>query len=236
MPATSKAQQRLMGIAYAVKTGSMSIENVSPEYKEKVKDLVVGMSAKELKDFASTPHEGLPDEAPEKTEEGLAFAASYTSPQGASMSGAGMGKIQLPNLSNGGVGSGDKASGQGDAEEVYKQEKKKRKRLLQMIKTYESFSSVNEAMSFKVKYKLKGVKPEVSFLVHYEQGIIQFIPATIKDVTALEGVDVASELQQWLDRKFGKDGFYKNTEGRAGYNFNIADSLIDDSILKYLKV
>ncbi len=236
MPSTSKAQQRLMGIAYAVKTGSMSIENVSPEYKEQIKDLVVGMTTKQLKDFASTPHEGLPDEAPEKTEEGLAFAASYTSPQGASMPGAGMGKIQLPNLSNGGVGSGDKASGQGDAEEVYKQEKKKRKRRLQMIKTYESFSTLNESVSFKAKYKLKGVKSEISFLITYNDGVVQFVPATIKDVDALEGIDASMELQAWLDRKFGKDGFTKNSEGGAGYSFNITDDLIEDSILKYLKV
>jgi hypothetical protein len=236
MPATSKSQQRLMGIAYAVKTGSMSIENVSSEYRDKVKDLVVGMTTKELKDFASTPHEGLPDEAPEKTEEGLAFAASYTSPQGASMPGAGMGKIQLPNLSNGGVGSGDKASGQGDAEEVYKQEKKKRKRLMQMIKTYESFANINESVSFKAKYKLKAVKQEVSFLITYNSGVVQFVPATIKDVDALEGVDATSELQTWLDHKFGKGGFSKNQEGSAGYSFNITDDLIEDSILKYLKV
>lgn len=236
MPATSKAQKRLMGIAYAVKAGHMSIVDVTPEYKEQVKKLVVGMTIEELKDFASTPHEGLPDEAPEKTEEGLAFATSYTSPQGASMPGSGMGKIQLPNLSDGGVGSGDKASGQGDAKEVYKKEKKKRKRLMQMIRTYESFSILNESISFKAKYKLKGVKPEINFLITYTDGVVQFIPASIKDVTALEGVDATNELQQWLDRKFGKDGFVKNSEGGAGYSFNITDDLIEDSILKYLKV
>jgi hypothetical protein len=62
------------------------------------------------------------------------------------------------------------------------------------------------------------------------------VPATIKDVDALEGVDATSELQTWLDHKFGKGGFSKNQEGSAGYSFNITDDLIEDSILKYLKV
>jgi hypothetical protein len=135
MPATSKAQQRLMGIAYAVKMGYMKLTDVAPEYVDKVKELSNSMSKEQLKDFASTEHEGLP----ERTEEGMSFAANYNAPQGAAMPGAGMGKIALPDMSTGAVGSGDKPAGQGDAEEEYKKEKKKRKKLLQKIKTYESF-------------------------------------------------------------------------------------------------
>lgn len=236
MPAKSKAQQRLFGIAYAVKKGHMSIGDVTPEYKDKVKKLIDGMSIEQLKDYASTDAKNLPDTVEgDDTMEGLAFAASYTSPQGAAMPGSGMGRIQLPDMSTGAVGSGDKLSGQGDAEEVYKKEKKKRKRLMQMIKTYESFS-LNESVSFKVKYKFKSIKPEISFLVSYSDNIVQFIPATTKDLNNLDGVDAAEELQTWLDYKFGKGGFTKNYEGGAGYSFNITEELIEDLILKHLKV
>ena len=135
MPATSKAQQRLMGIAYAVKMGYMKLTDVAPEYVDKVKELSNSMSKEQLKDFASTDTKDLP----EKTDEAMSFAANYNAPQGAAMPGAGMGKISLPDMSTGAVGSGDKPAGQGDAEEEYKKEKKKRKKLLQKIKTYESF-------------------------------------------------------------------------------------------------
>ena len=54
MPATSKAQQRLMGIAYAVKMGYMKLTDVAPEYIDKVKELSNSMTTQQLKDFAST--------------------------------------------------------------------------------------------------------------------------------------------------------------------------------------
>ena len=57
MPAQSKAQQRLMGQAYAVKTGKKDPDEVS----DKVAQLAQGMTKKQLKDFASTKHKGLPD-------------------------------------------------------------------------------------------------------------------------------------------------------------------------------
>jgi hypothetical protein len=236
MPAQSKAQQRLFGIAYAVKKGNMSIEDVTSEYKKKIKDLIANMSIEQLKDYAETDAKTLPDTVEgDDTSEGLAFAASYNAPQGAAMPGSGMGKISLPDMSTGATGSGDKISGQGNAEDEYKKEKKKRKKLLQMIKTYESFS-LNESISFKAKYKLEGVKGEVSFLVSYSDSIVQFIPATSKDLELIDKIDASSSLQKWLDHKFGKGGFIKNQEGRAGYSFTITDDLIEDSILKFLKV
>jgi hypothetical protein len=61
MPATSKAQQRLMGMAYALKKGDMDPKDASQE----VKDLADGMTLQQLKDFAETKHEGLPDHADE---------------------------------------------------------------------------------------------------------------------------------------------------------------------------
>jgi len=145
MPAVSQAQQKLFGIAYAVKQGHMKLDDVAPEYRDKVKDLVGGMTADQLKDYAETAREGLPQHA----EEGLSYAASYNAPQGASMPGSGMGKIALPDMSTGATGSGDVPAGQGDAEEEFKKAKRKRKRLLQMqkIQSYESF--INEKYGTK---------------------------------------------------------------------------------------
>ena len=49
MPATSKSQQKLMGVAYAVKAGHMLLSDVSAEYQDKVKDLTLSMTLKQLK-------------------------------------------------------------------------------------------------------------------------------------------------------------------------------------------
>lgn len=142
MPAKSKTQQRLMGVAYAVKAGHMLISDVSKEYQDKVKDLINGMTLKQLKDFAATPHEDLPEEV----EEALGYATNIGGPQSAYMPGAGMGAIKLPNLSTGDVGSGDIPKGAGWAEDEYEEEKKKRKKREaeakknnRPIKTFEQF-------------------------------------------------------------------------------------------------
>jgi hypothetical protein len=59
MPSTSKSQQRLMGVAYSVKKGDMQLSEVDADYRDQVQQLVDGMTLKQLKDFASTPHSGL---------------------------------------------------------------------------------------------------------------------------------------------------------------------------------
>lgn len=64
MPAVSKAQQRLMGIAYAFKKGEIPEDEVSDE----VKDLADSMSLKKLKSYASTKHDDLPDKVDEKSD------------------------------------------------------------------------------------------------------------------------------------------------------------------------
>jgi hypothetical protein len=46
MPSVSKSQQRLMGMAYAVKSGDMEISDIDPTYREKVKSLSDGMTRK----------------------------------------------------------------------------------------------------------------------------------------------------------------------------------------------
>lgn len=57
MPAKSKAQQALFGMALAVRKGEMKRSDVNKE----VLDIVDGdMSNKEIEDFASTPHKSLP--------------------------------------------------------------------------------------------------------------------------------------------------------------------------------
>ncbi len=66
MPAQSKTQQRLMGQAYAYKKGDLKVKDMDPKYSDEIKKLAKSMTTKQLRDFASTKHEGLP----EKVEEG----------------------------------------------------------------------------------------------------------------------------------------------------------------------
>lgn len=61
MPAKSKAQRRLMGMAYAYKQGKFD-----GEPSKAVKDLANEMSLDDLKDFAETEEDNLPEKAPKK--------------------------------------------------------------------------------------------------------------------------------------------------------------------------
>lgn len=126
MPSTSKAQQRLMGMAYAYKKGELDAKEASQE----VKDLADSMTLQQLKDFASTKHEGLPEVA-----EGITLASIN-----------GMGAVKLP--TNDAVGSGDVPAGQGDAEEEYK----KKKKTMEKVMTFESFvkTSLDESKKDKI--------------------------------------------------------------------------------------
>lgn len=117
MPSTSKAQQRLMGMAYSLKKGEMDPKDASQE----VKDLADSMTLKQLKDFASTKHEGLPEVAENIT------AANI----------GGMGATLLPTATQ--PGSGDVLSGDGDAEEEYLKRKKERKDYLTNRKKFKTF-------------------------------------------------------------------------------------------------
>ena len=56
MPASSKQQQKFMGMVHALKKGEMNPADASPE----VKKAAQSMSDKDAKDFASTSHKGLP--------------------------------------------------------------------------------------------------------------------------------------------------------------------------------
>ena len=69
--AASKSQQRLFGMAYAIKNGKMKLSDIEDvDLKKKLKAMVDGMGKDQLKDKASTSHDGLPelvDEAGEAT-------------------------------------------------------------------------------------------------------------------------------------------------------------------------
>lgn len=60
MPATSQAQQKLMGQAYALKKGDIEASEINPEYVDQIKKLADSMSLDQLKDFAKTKREDLP--------------------------------------------------------------------------------------------------------------------------------------------------------------------------------
>lgn len=73
MPSKSKAQQALMGMAYAVKTGEMDRGEASAE----VLKLADSMSLKQLHDFATTKKEGLPQEVDESGLTGFLSAGPF---------------------------------------------------------------------------------------------------------------------------------------------------------------
>ena len=60
--AVSKQQQKIMGLALSVKRGDTPKSKVS----KKVQDMSKEMSKKDLKDFASTKHKGLPKKSEKK--------------------------------------------------------------------------------------------------------------------------------------------------------------------------
>lgn len=61
MPSTSKSQQRLMGQAYAIKKGELKPADLNPEYRDEIVKLADSMTMEELKAFAETSHEDLPN-------------------------------------------------------------------------------------------------------------------------------------------------------------------------------
>lgn len=57
MPAKSKAQQKYMGLVYALKKGDVKPSDVSKD----IRDTAKGMTKSDLKKYASTKHKGLPN-------------------------------------------------------------------------------------------------------------------------------------------------------------------------------
>ena len=66
MPSKSKTQQRLMGQAYAYKTGDLKAKDLNQDYANEIKKLAKSMTKKQLKDFAGTKHKGLPEKIEER--------------------------------------------------------------------------------------------------------------------------------------------------------------------------
>ena len=146
MPSVSKSQQRLMGVAYAVKSGSMELKDVDSEYRDKVASLVDGMTKKDLKKYASTKH----DKLPETVDEDFAQAASRITP---SANIGGMGPVVLPG--QGKPGSGDVPSPAldvadiDDDEEEAKKDKTKKKLEMENFKLFTKFGDfINEAVDY----------------------------------------------------------------------------------------
>ena len=68
MPAVSKSQQKFFGIVRAIQKGEMA--PTTPETAE----VAASMKKKDVKDFASTKHKGLPEK--KKVEEGIGLAVA----------------------------------------------------------------------------------------------------------------------------------------------------------------
>jgi CO dehydrogenase/acetyl-CoA synthase beta subunit len=68
MPSSSKKQQRLMGMAYAYKKDKLDISKMPEDLIAKIKKLADSMSLKDLKDFAETKHDDLPEVKPKADE------------------------------------------------------------------------------------------------------------------------------------------------------------------------
>jgi len=65
MPALSKQQQKLFGLALSVKRGDTPRSEVSDE----IKDIVDRMSEKDIEKYAGTEHKGLPKKVEQKLRE-----------------------------------------------------------------------------------------------------------------------------------------------------------------------
>jgi hypothetical protein len=122
MPATSKSQQRLMAQAYGVKSGDIDPKDLNPDYKEQIIDLAKSMTLKQLKDYAETSHEDLPQKVKKES-------VNENSPLATASSVNGMGPLTLP--------VGDKP-GSGDIPFPIPAKKKK---------TFKKFSDIIKAKS-----------------------------------------------------------------------------------------
>ena len=161
MPSVSKSQQRLMGMAYAVKSGDMEISDIDPAYRDKVKSLSDGMTKKDLKKYASTKHDDLPETVDETIEGGRISPVNM----------GGMGPVLLP--SDGAVGSGDvpAVADIDDDEEEAKKDKTKKKLEMEGFKLFTQFNNfvseslVNEAFNFgqKRQYSIDDVNEFYGF-------------------------------------------------------------------------
>jgi len=173
MPSVSKSQQRLMGMAYALKKGELDPKDASAE----VQELADSMTLKQLKDFASTKHDGLP----QYVEENIGIANV-----------SGMGPIVLPG--NGTIGSGDVPAGQGDAEEEYKKKKKGNKKM-KHLKTFEAFSFDYEGIDIKNPFTDETARQDVDPNSYYGK---DYAKSDIKKIVDASEAFIA-KYTEWKD-------------------------------------
>lgn len=111
MPAQSKAQRRLFALALQYKRGELSASEVSDEVKDLSK-----LPEKDLRDYAETKEEGLPDKVAEET--------VTLNPN---MNVQGMGPVEFPGNPGSADSFADQPTGSGD---IPGGKKKKKIRLL----------------------------------------------------------------------------------------------------------
>jgi len=179
MPALSKVQQRLMGMAYAYKKGELDSKDASQE----VKDLADSMTLKQLKKFAATKHGGLPERVPENIQAGQIN---------------GMGPIELP--ADGLLGSGDVPAGRGDAEEEYKKKKKKMANFEEFINGLNS-QQVSEAKKYNAKDIINAWKDA------YGEDIMNSDHADVPDDidNDYKGKVTIKDLEEIFDDRYGEE-------------------------------
>ena len=179
MPALSKVQQRLMGMAYAYKKGELDSKDASQE----VKDLADSMTLKQLKKFAATKHDGLPERVPENIQAGQIN---------------GMGPIELP--ADGLLGSGDVPAGKGDAEEEYKKKKKKMANFEEFINGLNS-QQVSEAKKYNAKDIINAWKDA------YGEDIMNSDHADVPDDidNDYRGKVTVKDLEEIFDDRYGEE-------------------------------
>jgi hypothetical protein len=132
MPSVSKSQQRLMGMAYAVKSGDMELSDIDPAYRDKVKSLSDGMTKKDLKKYAATKHDGLPETVDEN-----AMGAVSLNP---GMTIGGIGDPALPTATEFGSGDVPAIADIDDDEEEAKKDNTKKKLEMENFNLYTQFS------------------------------------------------------------------------------------------------
>lgn len=127
MPASSKAQQRLMAQAYALKKGDLDPADINPQYKDEIEDLAQGMTQKQLHDFAATKHKGLPDRV-KKTDEDMMASPSNVN---------GMGAVTFPGAPGDLTSFSAQRTGSGDI--PANRRRLKTKKDMKIVKMFEEF-------------------------------------------------------------------------------------------------
>lgn len=185
MPSKSKSQQRLMGVAYAVKSGDMQLSDVDADYRDKVKDLVDGMSLKDLKDFAETKHDGLPE-----VKENITLGNI-----------GGMGPIQFPTETE--LGSGDVPAGK-KSDEDEEDEKQLKETMKGLITSFESFIQEARDMNDPILMKLRADQMKRAAKKD-EPKQKQLSPAKAKKLAKLEAerAEIMRDMEQEAEMEGG---------------------------------